>query len=56
MDAEVAALRRALIVEQRKRIEQYRSLRAEARAALRMIREVVEILDPACEALLDADL
>jgi hypothetical protein len=46
MDTEVALLRRALTVEKRKRIEQYRSLTAEARAALRMIREVVEMHAP----------
>jgi hypothetical protein len=51
MDTDVAVLRRALTVEKRKRIEHYRSLRAEARAALRMIREVVEMNAPSGSVL-----
>jgi hypothetical protein len=51
MDTEVAVLRRALTVEKRKRIEQYRSLRGEARAALRMIREVMEMHAPSGSVL-----
>jgi hypothetical protein len=51
MDAEIARLRRALTVEKRNRIEQYRSFTAEARAALRMIREVVEMHAPSGSVL-----
>jgi hypothetical protein len=51
MDAEVAVLRRKLSIQKRKRAEQNRSTRAETRAALRMIREVVEMHAPSGSVL-----
>ena len=51
MDDEIVVLRRELAAEKLKSIEQYRALRAEARAALRMIREAVEMHAPSGSVL-----
>jgi hypothetical protein len=42
VENQIAELRRALQVEKQRSLDQYRAVRAEARTALRMIREVVE--------------
>ena len=46
MDDQIVSLERELAAEKERGIAQNRSLRAEARAALRMIREVVEMYAP----------
>jgi hypothetical protein len=47
----IAELQEALAAEKRKSLEQYRSVRAEARSALRMIREVMEMHAPSGSVL-----
>ena len=51
MDGQIVSLRRELAAEKERGIAEYRSVRAEARAALRMIREVVEMYAPSGSVL-----
>jgi hypothetical protein len=46
MDDLIASLQRELVAEKERSLEQYRAIRVEAREALRMIREVVEMYAP----------